>query len=497
MYCGNCGQKLPDNYKVCTRCGCAVERGSAYRFAPPGENTRQVGTYAADPWRQTQPARTRPKKKKRRLLPLLLLILLAAVAVLLLKEDSGVSALSSKRLPSVPMELRDHTFLKSRAQGPCNKLEGSVGITVIFVDDGESSWAQEDMDAYMSAVYADISGMTQDAAIWGRELYASVDTAQCRVTGTVTDELTDTFVDPILSAAGLPTENFHDHLEEELGVEQAPVVFVLNKPGRASAKMGGKEEYCFLFDDVTAFRHELFHLFGAEDLYYPAEVTAIAESCFTESIMLGYDSDAVDDLTAYLIGWSNSLSEDALSFLNQTTWVTEESLLEAYEEEALTGYGTREYADGIYTGNLTMGVPNGWGTLVMNNGDKFEGQFVSGVRTGAGTYYWSNGDVFQGTFENDARTGFGTFTWNNGDTYQGNFEKDVRTGWGIYTWADGTRYEGDFLEDEMTGTGTFYWTDGSIFSGEFRNGALHGRGTLTYPDGETISGTWHNNEYLG
>lgn len=465
MYCGNCGQKLADHLQYCTRCGRPVEPAS------------------------------RPKKKKRRLLPFVLAFLLSATLTYGLQTGRLSLKPASSRLPSVPAELRSHAFLRSRDQGPCGKLEGDVGILLIFVDDADSSWTQEAMDAYLSEVDADVQGMTHDAAIWGRELSVRVETRQGSVAGSLSSTNVDAHVESMLLSAGV--EGGNEVLEKVLGVDHAPVVFVVNKPGRASAQMGTGGEYCFLFDDGSAFRHELFHLFGAEDLYYPEEVTAIAERCFTESIMLGYDSDTVDDLTAYLIGWTNSLSESALSFLEQTTYVTEESLRSAFEEEAYTGYGTKRYDDSTYTGELHMGIPNGWGTMVMDDGDSFEGQFVSGVRSGTGTYRWSNGDVYQGGFVEDIRSGFGTFTWSSGDCYEGNFEEDLRTGWGIYTWADGTRYEGEFLKDEITGTGTFYWTDGSRYYGEFLNGMLHGQGTLTYANGESISGVWHNNEYLG
>ena len=416
------------------------------------------------------------KKKKRSLLPFLTFVLAAAVAFSLCREGA-MRLLEGKaydRLPSVPGELEEHAFLQSRDLGPCGTLQGDVAATVVFVRDSGSGWTPEEQEAYLRHISAEIEDISHDAALWGRELDLTLDVRECTISGSVAADDADAFLDAILAAAGLPLDGFHSQLEKELDTDQAAVVFVLNKPGRASARMGSQEEYCFLFEDPASFRHELYHLFGAEDLYYPAEVTDPARECFTESIMLGDDSDKVDDLTAYLMGWSNSLSENALAFLNQTAWVTAEGMQEAYREEALSGYGTREYADGVYTGQMNMGVPQGWGTLLLAGGDSYEGEFDNGIPHGTGTYRWSNGDQFQGAFVHDVRTGFG-----------------------IYTWADGTRYEGDFLNNAITGSGTFYWTDGSIYRGEFLDGALEGYGTLTYPDGESISGTWHNSEYLG
>lgn len=448
-----------------------------------------------DPW--AQPARKR--KKRSSTLPLLALFLAAAVAFSVCREGIG-RVLEGKpfhRLPSVPRELEEHTFLQSREIGPCGLFRGEVGIAAIFVQDGESGWTEEEMESCLQQLNGELPRITQDARSRGIELTLTLRDRQCQIAQTVSAENTDASLDILLEAAGLPADGFHDKLEAELGTDQAAVVFLLNKPGRASAMMGSLEEYCFLFDDLSAFRHELYHLFGAEDLYYPEEVTDIAESCFGTSIMLGYESVTVDDLTAYLMGWTDELSDSALSFLEQTAWVTRETLRDAYDEEALTGYGTREYEDATYTGQLKMGVPHGWGTLVMDDGAVYEGGFDNGLRHGNGTYRWSNGDVYSGPFVNDVRTGYATFTWSNGDKFEGNFQEDVRTGFGIYTWADGSRYEGDFYQDAITGSGTLYWTDGSSFTGEFLNGAMEGWGTLTYPDGRTLSGNWHNNDYYG
>jgi len=465
---------------------------------------RQQPQEEFDPWKQPAPKQDighypAPKRKKRSLLPLLLLILAAAVSFSVFREEALrlLDGKSFQRLPSVPEALQEHTFLQSRDLGPCGVFQGDVGITVIFVHDADSGWTPEAISQYLDQIREDVQGISQDAALWGRELSLSLDTRECYIGGSVTSDTVNTHLDAILAAAGLPADGFHQQLEETLAVDQAPVVFVLNKPGRASAQMGSLEEFCFLFEDASAFRHELYHLFGAEDLYYPAEVTQIAESCFHDSIMLGYESDTVDDLTAYLMGWTNEVSAEALSFLEQTTWVTAESMQEAYSEESRTGYGTREYADGTYTGQMNMGVPHGWGKLTMNNGDSYEGEFANGVRHGTGTYRWSNGDVYQGPFVEDVRTGHGIFTWSNGDCYEGDFLQDVRTGWGVYTWADGTRYEGDFYADAMTGSGSFYWTDGCVYTGEFLNGTFDGHGTLTYPNGRSLSGTWHNGDYYG
>ena len=65
--------------------------------------------------------------------------------------------------------------------------------------------------------------------------------------------------------------------------------------------------------------HELLHLFGAIDLYdYDNEgVRAIAEQFFPDSVMMK-PTYVIDELTAYLIGWTKQPSPKVLQFLART-----------------------------------------------------------------------------------------------------------------------------------------------------------------------------------
>lgn len=44
---------------------------------------------------------------------------------------------------------------------------------------------------------------------------------------------------------------------------------------------------------------------------------------------------------------------------------------------------------------------NGIGTMIMNNNDKYEGEFKNNKKNGTGKYYYNNGDVFEGEFKED------------------------------------------------------------------------------------------------
>ena len=69
-----------------------------------------------------------------------------------------------------------------------------------------------------------------------------------------------------------------------------------------------------------------------------------------------------------------------------------ESLLEK------TNVNNLQFAKGKYSGEMLAGEPEGYGILVMNNGDRYEGLFKSGLFEGQGTYFWADGSKKTGMF---------------------------------------------------------------------------------------------------
>ena len=117
-----------------------------------------------------------------------------------------------------------------------------------------------------------------------------------------------------------------------LHVDSAPMIFLFNSrdvsdvKNKSSTSADADDEYCVSFCtpemEITGdcFANELLKLYGAIDLFDYNEkegIREIAEKYFPESIMLD-ESDQVDELTAFLVGWTDTLSKNVYNFLKET-----------------------------------------------------------------------------------------------------------------------------------------------------------------------------------
>ena len=132
------------------------------------------------------------------------------------------------------------------------------------------------------------------------------------------------------------------------GYDEAPLVFVFDKDFRSSARQSRRSvgwcrgewatistEGALEEDPKEALRtllHEVLHLFGAMDFYYPPVVKRAARKCFPDSIMFA-DGDEIDDATRVLIGWDAIPSPKARAFFEATRGVTDAEIEKAMHRE--------------------------------------------------------------------------------------------------------------------------------------------------------------------
>merc|ERR1712139_380575 len=95
-----------------------------------------------------------------------------------------------------------------------------------------------------------------------------------------------------------------------------------------------------------------------------------------------------------------------------------------------------------------------------------------------GSMSLNEGDVYVGEFKDDKMHGKGTYTWNRGyhkgDVYVGEYKDEKRNGYGKWTRADGSIYhDGMWKDGNRNGKGTYKCNSGSnkggVYVGEFKD----------------------------
>jgi len=90
----------------------------------------------------------------------------------------------------------------------------------------------------------------------------------------------------------------------------------------------------------------------------------------------------------------------------------------------------------------------------------------------------------------DCVHGRGTLILESGEQYVGEFQNGLRHGYGTLTLRSGAHYSGEWQYNVRHGRGTYVWPNGDKYIGEWRNGKRHGEGTLFYGNGDRETGRW-------
>ncbi len=429
----------------------------------------------------------------------------------------------TERLPGVPSALWKYPLFSSRGKGACQTLAGRVRLTFLFTDIPGYHWSfrekQEAKELHAQAMKL----VARDARRFGIPLELRTDYISSSVNEEVTMGNSIAWADKALAGAQMP--GYSDAgalLKKRFGVDSTPICFCINGPGRSFAQCDGATEFVVLFSQNSLF-HELCHLYGASDFYFPEKLSELVNTYYPNSIMRGSSTEnpEVDGFTAYLMGWTDKLMGRDQQFLKELEKIPLSDFTEAVQTEHFTGDATNlRTRSGIYTGPMVDGQPHGRGKYVYNSGAIYEGEFVRGEYHGQGVYtdkeknrrigtfvrdklegeakiIYADGGRFQGRFENDVREGFGTMMWEDGSRYSGDYRDGQRTGYGTYFWPDGTYYEGEFLNGQCHGLGTKTQPDGTSYEGQYRNGNSHGKGVYRFPDGAYYDGQFQEGKFHG
>jgi hypothetical protein len=156
---------------------------------------------------------------------------------------------------------------------------------------------------------------------------------------------------------------------------------------------------------------------------------------------------------------------------------------------------------GIYTGQLSVisNNPDGDGTLRLDDGAVYNGEWCNGQPHGPGVWATIEGDLFcSQSWNNGSKHGKTVDVLCDGCVYRGNYEYGKRHGHGILTWPYGANYIGQFLDDKRNGEGVYTYSDGRCYNGTYKDDRPHGYGKMTTSDGAILyDGMWQLGEFIG
>lgn len=393
---------------------------------------------------------------------------------------------------------KENVFLNAKGKGDCKVLKGNVLFAVIFTDLPDYTWVKTEKENFIKRQTIESNILKSEAKNYGVSL--NVNFISLDFSTSSTPDLFDNsaWINDALSSVGLPNKDTVNYLKAHYNMDEVVIIFALKGTGRSFALPQTKSkgfECAFIYSAENAFRHEILHIFGAKDFYYPQSVWAFVTEVFPDSVMLSSKNEKVDEFTAYLIGWAETPDTTAQTFIEKTSDISQKEINEATTNEILTGFGQKRLNSGAYEGELLNGIPNGEGTLWYDNGDIYTGTFNNGEFEGFGTYMWKSGEFYSGVFSMGTPFGKGTRTFANGDFYSGDFVDGKPSGKGTLTMENGTVYTGDFLLGYRTGKGTLTLPDGETYTGDFYRGNRHGQGMVNLPDGTMYSGQFENDKF--
>ena len=200
--------------------------------------------------------------------------------------------------------------------------------------------------------------------------------------------------------------------------------------------------------------------------------------------------------------------------------------IKTFNINSLTGKGSLYLQNGKkYEGNFINGELNGWCRYISDKAICYEGLFIDGVLNGKGEIitinenrkkYIYKGDIrnfkkegigvektndynYEGEFHNDIKHGKGKIIFynNNSESYEGDFKNGEITGKGFYIWKNKHTYLGDFFCGKMHGKGVYKWPDGNIYEGEYICGIKEGYGEFKWTDGRIYKGPFKNGKQHG
>lgn len=271
------------------------------------------------------------------------------------ESEVDTSDILSQKTPALTGEEPIKPYWASKNAGSAKELLGDVLIVSIFTDDPESEITPQAADEVLAELRKTGDWLEAQAKKRGKALKITTgrDDAELIVKYTHPEVITDSnglsYDDIMLIMKNLKMGAYYNKITQKYNTQNVAFILHLNKNGRSYASSSSvktpselllsdeayEAEYAYFdvcmiysmyYSEKTGYglyAHELLHLFGAVDLYYYEfyedergedavnmymEKHSLMNTYFQKEIMhSSTPPNEIGDLTAYLIGWEETV----------------------------------------------------------------------------------------------------------------------------------------------------------------------------------------------
>ena len=174
-----------------------------------------------------------------------------------------------------------------------------------------------------------------------------------------------------------------------------------------------------------------------------------------------------------------------------------------FKSDKLDGYCRIISINGdYYEGEIRKGKIEGHGIFFsFEKGMLYNGEFKNNLFEGEGEQVYENYEnhkiSYEGQFKHGKREGKGKLSFDDGNYYEGEFKNDKFDGEGYFKFNDGREYKGNWKENEMNGEGVFIWNENQKYEGEYKDSRREGHGIYYFGENNYFEGNWLNNSPHG
>ncbi len=210
-------------------------------------------------------------------------------------------------------------FMNSKNRGDCKEFKGKVLLNFFMVSDGDCLWTEEALAEFKKTTEDAIYFLNYDSDRFGVDLEIICNYTLLSWPEKMVREEHRTTIPEMLKSIGYEDKHsVSPTLAGQFGTDSAALLFCFNRQERSlSTPATGEKsfEHAVLYGSNEDFRHELFHLYGAKDLYTPDRINQISARYFHDSVMRVSGGFVLDPLNAFLIGWTDTMNDVAKEFL--------------------------------------------------------------------------------------------------------------------------------------------------------------------------------------